>query len=88
MTARITIDPNVRVNGNRTYAGYEDISGGTVNVGDRVRVWEPESGVAGFGTVVECDDERQLIYLDVNWSALHVPSPIVWATRCPNAQPS
>lgn len=74
MTARITIDPNVRVSGNRTYAGLEDVDGGPVKPGDRVRVWEPESDVSGSATVERVDAERGLVYLDVNWSALRAPA--------------
>ncbi len=76
MTTRIAIDPNVRVTGNWTYAGFEDIEGGPVAPGDRVRVWEPESQLSGFATIVEVDCDRDLVYIEVNWSALRTPTAI------------
>jgi len=71
MMTRIAIDPNVRVKGNRTYAGLEDVDGGPVAVGDRVRVWEPEGDISGFATVVDLDQDRNLVYLEVNWWTLN-----------------
>jgi len=74
MTVEIVIDPNVRVAGNRTYAGFEDVTGAFVddiNVGDPVTVVEEESDVVGTATVYEIDAPRQLIYLTVDWPSLH-----------------
>jgi hypothetical protein len=66
---RIAIDLNVRVRGNLTYSGYEDIDGDLPSDG-AVEVYEPESGLIGLGRVVERDDERRLVYLAVDWSSL------------------
>lgn len=75
MTPRITIDPNVRVDHNRTYAGFEDVEGGeTVNLGMTVEVVEPEANLVGRATVTDVDAERELIYLEVDWPSLKVPS--------------
>jgi hypothetical protein len=66
---RVTIDPNIRVRGNGTYAGFEDVTG-PIAVGEAVEVYEPESGLTGEGSVTEIDADRQLIYLSVNWPSL------------------
>jgi len=73
MTARIAIDLNVRVRGNQTYAGLEDVQG-DIAAGSTVEVYEPESGLAGPAEVVEVDLEKQLVYLAVDWHALRQPS--------------
>lgn len=69
MKTRIAIDPNIRVRGNGTYAGFEDADGPLV-VGDIVEVFEPESGLAGQGNVADVDNERELVYLSVEWASL------------------
>ena len=74
MRTRIAIDPNVRVRGNGTYAGFEDVEGLPV-VGGPVEVWEPESGVRGSGLIREIDRNRRLIYLDVDWASLTLRAP-------------
>jgi hypothetical protein len=66
---RIAIDPNVRVRGNATYAGFEDVEG-PMAVGEQVEVYEAESGLTGEGRVTEIDAERKLVYLSVDWSSL------------------
>ncbi len=68
-TTRVAIDPNVRVRGNGTYVGFEDVSG-PIAVGDQVEVYEAESGLVGEGRVTEIDGERELVYLSVDWSSL------------------
>ncbi len=73
MTARVAIDLNVRVRGNQTYAGFEDVDGGLAP-GDDVEVYEPESGLVGQGRVTDVDNKRQLVYLAVDWAALHEPN--------------
>ncbi len=72
MTARVAIDLNVRVRGDQTYAGLEDVQG-TVVVGGHVEVYEPESGLTGPAEVTEVDRERRLVYLAVDWRKLHEP---------------
>ncbi len=69
MRTRITIDPNIRVRGNGTFAGFEDVQGVPV-VGGEVEVWEPESRVVGSGRVTAIDHDRGLVYLAVEWSSL------------------
>jgi hypothetical protein len=68
-TTRVTIDPNVRVRGNGTYAGFEDVTG-PMAVGETVEVHEPESGLVGVGSITEIDGDRELVYLSVDWSSL------------------
>jgi len=78
---RVAIDPNVRVRGNDTYAGFEDVVG-PLTVGELVEVYEAESGLIGEGRVTEIDGDRELVYLSVDWSSLtdelpprHGPAP-------------
>jgi hypothetical protein len=73
---RIEIDLNVRVRGNDTFVGFEDLTG-PVAVGEIVEVYESESGVTGEGRVTEIDGDRELVYLSVDWSSLaeeHMPT--------------
>jgi hypothetical protein len=67
--SRVMIDPNIRVRGNATYAGFEDVDG-PIAVGEAVEVYEPESGITGQGCVTEIDAARELVYLSVDWSSL------------------
>ncbi len=69
MITRIMIDPNVRVRGNGTYAGFEDVRG-PVSVGMDVQVYEPEAGIFGNGRVSEIDASRKLVFLSVDWESL------------------
>lgn len=66
---RVKVDLNVRVRGNKTYAGYEDVvpEGATLVVGEQVLIWEPEDDIVTDGTVIELDDAKQIVYLDVEW---------------------
>jgi hypothetical protein len=67
--ACVDIDLNVRVRGNQTFTGIEDVHG-PIDVGDEVLVREPESGVRGNGRIVEIDHQRRVVYLDVDWPSL------------------
>lgn len=61
---RIEVDLNVRVRGNQTFAGFEDVQPGTVtyarascadgpvSIGDAVHVVEPSDGIIGDAIVV------------------------------------
>ncbi|ROQ96791.1 hypothetical protein EDE04_3260 [Streptomyces sp. 2132.2] len=69
MTTRIEIDPNVRVRGNGTRAGLEDVTG-PLRIGLEVEVYEPESGLVGPGRVTEIDPAKQLVFLSVEWHQL------------------
>ena len=74
----ILIDPNVRVAGNETFSGFEDVIGELPTVGTRVQVREPESNIVGDGVVTRVDDGDRLIYLAVEWSSLRperLPTP-------------
>lgn len=73
---RIAIDLNVRVRGNLTYSGLDDVEGSLPRNG-LVQVYEPESGLVGRGRVVEVDEDTQLVYLQVDWNSLHEVSPFV-----------
>lgn len=77
MSLEIVIDPNVRVEGDRTYAGFEDVVGGFIS--DlapelHVTVVEEETDVIGKAVISSVDRDRQLVYLAVDWSSLH-PRP-------------
>lgn len=68
------IDPNVRVNGNKTYIWDDDICfnshpDGLVQVGDLVLVFESEAALYGPATValIEQHDGCTFYYLDVEW---------------------
>lgn len=69
MTTRVEIDPNVRVRGNGTYAGFESVIGDLV-VGGIVEVFEAESGLHGRGRITDIDVQRRLVYLTVDWASL------------------
>lgn len=91
MTTRIAIDPNVRVRGNDTYSGFEDVAG-ELAVGADVEVFVEETELVGQGRIAEIDPDRRLVYLSVDWSSLAErdvrqtdsqaanlsPSPLVW----------
>lgn len=66
---RIAIDPNVRVRGHLTYAGFEDVYG-DLPLDGMVEVFEPEAGICGSASVVEVDTENSLIYLEVDWASM------------------
>jgi hypothetical protein len=90
MSMEIVIDPNVRVEGNRTYAGFEDVLGGFVSdlhPGGHVTVVEEESDVVGDATVYSVDIGRQLIYLTVQWQTLRPRSPESQAARAKEWRP-
>ncbi|GAA1154476.1 hypothetical protein F4556_005002 [Kitasatospora gansuensis] len=69
---KIRIDPNVRVRGNLTYAGLDDVTG-ELKEHAEVEVYEPESGLAGHGHVEQIDLERGLVYVAVHWKTLSAP---------------
>lgn len=71
MTTRIAIDLNVRVRGNGTFSGFENVDGPLPQAGDHVTVYETETELTGNGRVTEVDATRRLIFLRVDWSSLH-----------------
>lgn len=64
------IDLNVRVRGNQTFTGFEDIAG-PVAMFLPVEVIEPESGLRGVGIISDIDQVRRLVYISVDWRTLH-----------------
>lgn len=74
-TSVITIDLNLRTDGGLTLAGLEDVQGDAVVAGDDVVVREVESDLISTGRVVRVDDERRLVYVDVDWDAMRFASP-------------
>jgi hypothetical protein len=73
----ILIDPNVRVAGNLTFSGFEDVRGDMPAQGDYVTVREPEANLVAVGEVRRIDHRDELIYLAVDWKTLvpeHIPS--------------
>ncbi|OZC84491.1 hypothetical protein CH282_15250 [Rhodococcus sp. 06-418-1B] len=77
MSATLAIDPNVRVEANETYAGFEDLLDGSMadlSPGAHVVVREPESNLVGDGTVSSVDYLRQLIYISIDWKTLRLDS--------------
>lgn len=74
MTVVVTIDPNVRVSGDKTYAAFEDVRGGNAHINDHVRVQVDETDLVGNGIVSSLDWESRLIYLKVDWSSIQ-PDP-------------
>lgn len=85
MSARVAIDLNVRVRGNDTYAGLEDVEG-QISLGAAVEVYEPETGVIGQGRVNEIDLRRRLVYLSVEWNSIREPEP--QPEEAPAAEPA
>lgn len=75
MTIEATIDPNVRVGHNLTFAGFEDIRPDRVvptvlSSGLTIKVIEPEAGISGWAEVVGVDYEKAIVYLAVDWPSL------------------
>ncbi len=70
METEIMIDPNVRVAGNETFSGFEDVRGPMPAVGQNVVVREPEGDLIGAGVVTRLDDTARLIYIAVDWPSL------------------
>jgi hypothetical protein len=71
---RVQIDPNIRVRGNSTYAGFEDVEG-PIALNEMVEVYEAESELVGEGKVIEIDASRSLVYLSVDWTSLTNAAP-------------
>lgn len=79
---RIAIDPNVRVEGNQTYGGFEDLFGDVdvLQVGDWLTVMCQETDIEGNAKVTRIDHESRLIYLAVDWKTLAPPSSVGTST--------
>ncbi|MBV9764110.1 MAG: hypothetical protein JOZ48_04620 [Acidobacteriaceae bacterium] len=72
---RISIDPNIRVRGNGTVAGFEDVDGYLL-VGLDVEIYEEEADIVGRGKVTEIDVDRQLVFLSIDWGSLQDASTV------------
>lgn len=72
---KIAFDPNVRVEGNQTYVGFEDVQGDPshLSIGQKITVFESESKAETSGIITQIDSENRLIYLWVDWKNLYVP---------------
>lgn len=73
MTIEIIIDPNLRIEGNRTFAEFTDVMGGfitDIQQGDHVLVVEEETDVIGDATIRAIDHEKEFIDLTVDWQSL------------------
>ncbi|MGL5857394.1 MAG: hypothetical protein ACRC35_03125 [Angustibacter sp.] len=71
-TARVQINPNLRVDRECTIADLDEDVTGTVQVADEVDVYEPVSGLAGHGRVEQIDVQEREVKLWVAWSTLRV----------------
>ncbi|ETW25867.1 hypothetical protein [Mycobacterium gastri] len=74
----IMIDPNVRVAGDLTFSGYEDVRGPLPIAGQQVLVREPEANLVAVGIVRRVDENDRLIYIAVDWARLapdRIPTP-------------
>lgn len=80
MTVRIAIDLNVRIRGNQTYAGFEDVripgasaddplETGDIKPGTPVLAFEEETGIIADAVVAAVDEEARLVYLEVDWGS-------------------
>lgn len=80
MTVRIAVDLNVRVRGNQTYAGFEDVripraaaddpvDLAVIKPGTPVTAFEEETGITADAKVTAVDEEARLVYLEVDWSS-------------------
>jgi hypothetical protein len=70
MLTEILIDPNVRVEDNLTFSGFEDVIGDIPREGEYVVVREPEGNLSTIGHVQRVDQHDELVYLAVNWRTL------------------
>ena len=76
---RLRIDPNVRLDGGRTYVGFEDVLTYEVpRAGDWVEVIEPESGIVGYATVERVNVGARLIYLLIDWDKLSTEPSVAY----------
>lgn len=66
---RVEIDPNVRVRGNQTMTGLENVYG-PIAIGQPVQVFESEAEIEGDAWVSDIDNRKRLVYLKVVWTSL------------------
>jgi hypothetical protein len=80
---RIAIDLNVRARGNGTYAGFEHVEGPIV-IDDEVEVYEAETGAVGRGRIFDVDVAKRIVFLDVDWTSIHVPPRMLLIEKSPS----
>jgi len=73
-TVRVRINPNLRLGKDRTMVDLdEDVFGDIPLSGAfQVVVFEPESGLTGWGFVVAVDTVERTVELSVDWGSLQV----------------
>ena len=67
MSLSFTIDPNIRVRGNQTYADITDARGVLPGIGEHVEARESESGMTWPAVITDVDVTKGLVYLEVTW---------------------
>lgn len=67
--ARVQIDLNVRLGRTRTFSAFRHCDR-IPAVGEPVVVYEPEAGIEGPAVCSGIDEDKQLVYLDVDWPGL------------------
>lgn len=73
MTARVLINPNLRLDDLYTVANLdEDVEGELGHVFDTVIVFEPESQIIGKGWVTEIDQVDRTVTILVDWANLRI----------------
>ncbi len=65
----VEIDPNVRIEDNRTFSRLRDVSG-AITLNRSVVAVESDAGLVGEGTVASIDLVRGFVVLDVDWTSL------------------
>jgi hypothetical protein len=75
MTARIEINPNLRLDGDLTMVDLDedvegDLTGGFLEL---VQVYERESGLTGRGWVSSVDRHERTLTVIVEWAGLAIP---------------
>jgi hypothetical protein len=82
----IMIDPNVRVAGDLTFSGFEDVLGPMPTEGKTVLVREPEANLVAAGVVKRVDNADSLIYIAVEWDKL-APDVLLTPAELPGVAP-
>lgn len=65
---RVRIDPKVRIHGQLTFAGFDDVDGNKVpKVGESVIAFHEPTGAEAAAVVTDRLEDAQLLYLGVAW---------------------
>jgi hypothetical protein len=75
MTARVEINPNLRLDGDLTMVDLNEDVEGDLNGGllELVQVYERESGLTGRGWVSRVDRQDGTLTVIVDWAGLSIP---------------